>query len=94
LHTNPGRFINHVAKNPNVRLWPLLEVRGRLRMGFVSFRDIAVGEELAWDYSVWDREMPFLKSGRFEEGRVVSGTGEGKTEGTVPRGTGRRLKTG
>jgi len=43
---------------------------------------------------VWDWEVSFLKSGRFEEGRVVSETGEGNTEDTVPRGMGRRLKMG
>ena len=46
-------------------------------MGFLSLRDIEDGEELAWDYGVRDKEVPFLSKGRLEEGRVVGGvTGE------------------
>ena len=29
LH-NPGRYINHVARKPNIRPWPLMDVRGKL----------------------------------------------------------------
>ena len=67
---NPGRYINH-AKNGNIRPWPLMHVRVKLRMGFLSLRDIETGEELALDYGVRDKKIPFLSNGRLEEGRVV-----------------------
>ena len=42
----------------------------------MSIRDIEDGEELAWDYGVRDKEIPFLSKGRLEEGRVVGGVSE------------------
>ena len=42
---------------------PSQHVRGKLRMGLLSLR-----EELAWDYGVRDKEIPFLFKGRLEEG--------------------------
>ena len=57
LH-NYGRYINH-ATNANIRPWRLIHVRGKLRMGFLSLRDIEDGEELAW---ARDKEIPFLSN--------------------------------
>ena len=94
MHNNPGRYINHVSKNPNICTWPLMEVRDKLRIGFVSLRDIKLGEELAWDYGVRDSALPFMKSGRFEEGRVVAGSGKEKPVDEVPKSKRGRLKTG
>ena len=81
LH-NYGRYINH-AINANIRPWRLIHVRGKLRMGFMSIRDIEDGEELAWDYGVRDKEIPFLSKGRLEEGRVVGGVSEELNEEVV-----------
>lgn len=54
-----GRYINHSTK-PNINLMKPIEVRGRLRIGFVAKRHIEKGEELFWNYG-FDRrngELP------------------------------------
>ena len=47
---HPGRYINHVAKGPNLRLTRPFEVRSKVRIGFLALRDIPKGEELCYDY--------------------------------------------
>ena len=47
---HPGRYINHVAKGPNVCLTRPFEVRGKVRIGFLALRDIPEGEELCYDH--------------------------------------------
>ena len=46
-----GRFINH-SKSTNTTT----TVRGKWRIGFMSVRDIEVGEEILWDYGVQGEE--------------------------------------
>ena len=45
-----GKFINYAAKGANVTLFPPIETRGKMRIGFVALKDIHQGEELFFDY--------------------------------------------
>ena len=47
---HPGRYINHVAKGPNVRLTRPHKVRGKVRIGLLALRDIPERKELCYDY--------------------------------------------
>lgn len=40
-----GKYINHAAKGANLKLFPPIEARGKIRIGFVSITEIEVGEE-------------------------------------------------
>lgn len=42
-------------------------------------------EKMAWVYGVRDSEVPFLKSGRFDERQVVAESGEEKPVDEVPQ---------
>lgn len=60
-----GRYINHAPKQyANVKPLPPMNIRGRLRVGFIATRDISCGEELFWDYNLsvkdaaWSRDRP------------------------------------
>ena len=53
-----GRYINHSTK-PNINLMKPIEVRGRLRIGFVAKRHIEKGEELFWNYGFDRRNGEF-----------------------------------
>lgn len=44
-----GRLMNHALKNKNIK--PVsVKIDGKTKIGFVSLRDIMIGEELRWDY--------------------------------------------
>ena len=45
-----GKYINHAAKGANLKLFPPIKARGKLRIGFVSIREIHIGDELFFDY--------------------------------------------
>ena len=49
-----GRYINHSSSGraKNCRYWRPLFIRGKYRVGFVASRDIAVNEELSYDYGI------------------------------------------
>lgn len=82
-----GRYINH-ALQPNAILTSPLYVRGKWRLGFLAVKDIAVGDEVVWDYGVrgekeWGRS-------RLMDGVVVTEAADpgpsgpiGRTEDTV-----------
>ena len=72
---HPGRYVNHVAKGPNVRLTRPYEVRGKVRIGFLALRDIPKGEEPCYDYG--DRSGgEWMRKGKLVEGKVVAGVAE------------------
>lgn len=50
-----GRYINH-SKSPNARTTTPAYVREKWRIGFISVREIKVGEEILWDYGVQGEE--------------------------------------
>ena len=50
-----GRYLNH-AQSPNAKLTRPYKIRGKWRIGFLSLRDIGVGEEVVWDYGVRGEE--------------------------------------
>ena len=78
LH-HPGRYINHVAQKPNIKLTRPFEVHGKPRIGFLAFRDIPAGEELCYDYG--DRSGgEWMRKGRLLEGRVVAGVEQSSQE--------------
>ena len=56
-----GRYINHLPRGYNLRLHSPLFVRGKMRIGFYSLRDIAPGKELNWDYGDRDPAFPWLR---------------------------------
>ena len=93
---HPGRYINHVAKGPNVRLTRPFEQRGKVRIGFLALRDIPEGEELCYDYG--DRSGgDWMRQGRLVDGMVVAGAGdtavkEGAKEVAVPQTAPKRKK--
>ena len=45
-----GKYINHAAKGANLKMFPPLYTRGRMRVGFMTIKSIDKGEELFWDY--------------------------------------------
>ena len=45
-----GKYINHAAKGANIKIYPPIFARGRMRVGFMCIKDIKRGEELFWDY--------------------------------------------
>ena len=45
-----GKYINHAAMGANLKLFPPIEVQGKVWIGFMSIMDIQEGEELFWDY--------------------------------------------
>ena len=45
-----GKYINHAAKGANIKLFPPIEARGKLRIGFIALTSIAPEEELFFDY--------------------------------------------
>ena len=46
-----GAYINHSRMAPNIKLfYPPIAIRGKLRIAFISIKDISIGEELLWDY--------------------------------------------
>ena len=47
-----GRFINHSKKRANLLLRNPIQVRGRLRIGFIAKRAIKAGEELFFNYNL------------------------------------------
>ena len=47
-----ARLINHSKKNANILLRKPIEIRGKLRIGFVAKRNISKGEELLYDYDL------------------------------------------
>ena len=61
---DPGRYINHAAKNPNLILKQPLMVgkppNKRLRIGFVAKSAIKKGHELFFDYGIKDKDLPWL----------------------------------
>ena len=46
----PNAVGKHAAKGANLKLFPPIEARGKLRIGFVSIREIRIGDELFFDY--------------------------------------------
>ena len=50
-----GRYLNH-AQSPNAKLTRPYKIRGKWCIGFLSLRDIGVGEEVVWDYGVRGEE--------------------------------------
>lgn len=50
-----GRYLNH-ARQPNSALTSPVYCRGKWRIGFLAVRDIAVGDEVVWDYGVTTEE--------------------------------------
>ena len=47
MRTNAvGKYINHAANGANIKLFPPIEARGKLRIGFISLTSIAPEEEL------------------------------------------------
>ena len=77
-----GRYINHALK-PNAALTSAFYVRGKWRVGFVAVRDIAVGDEVVWDYGVRGEEWG---KSRLIEGVVVNVTDEPGPSGYVEEG--------
>ena len=47
-----GRLINHSKKHANILLRKPIEVRSKLRIGFIAKRDIKANEELLFDYDL------------------------------------------
>ena len=45
-----AKYMNHAAKGANLKLYPPIQARGRMRIGFVSISKIDVDDELFWDY--------------------------------------------
>ena len=61
---DPGRYINHAAKNGNLQMWPVMignPPECRLRIGFVAKKAIAKGDELFFDYGVRDQTISWLQ---------------------------------
>ena len=54
-----GRYINHSACYPNVKLARPMFLKGKWRVGFVAQRNIEAGEELRYDYGIRDPELPW-----------------------------------
>lgn len=46
-----GRYLNH-AQQANAEITRPFFARGKWRIGFVAIRNIAMGEEVVWDYGV------------------------------------------
>ena len=55
-------------------------VRGKWRVGFLSLREIQVGEELCYDYGTRTDEK-WTRKGRLEDSRVTSGKGRVRVGG-------------
>lgn len=54
-----GRLINHFKNDPNLK--PVVKIiHEKPRIVFIALRDIAIGEELAYDYG--DRRAQSIKS--------------------------------
>ena len=47
-----ARLINHSRRRANILLRKPIEIRGKLRIGFIAKRDIHSGEELLFDYDL------------------------------------------
>ena len=47
-----GRLINHSRKHANILLRKPIEIRSKLRIGFIAKRDIKANEELLFDYDL------------------------------------------
>ena len=47
-----GRLTNHSKKHANILLRKPIEVRSKLRIGFIAKRDIKANEELLFDYDL------------------------------------------
>ena len=77
-----GRLINHSKKGANLLLRKPIEVRGKLRIGFIAKRDIQRNEELLFDYCLesysraelpaWYSETPAQRNDESEEGPGAS----------------------
>jgi len=65
---HPGRYINHVARGPNIKLKGPYYIRKKWRIGFIAIRDIREGEELCYDYI--ERTEEWMKKRHLVEGRV------------------------
>ena len=55
------RYMNH-SPNPNCRPHAPLYIRNKWRVGFYSVQAFKRGEEVLWDYSTRDRDIPWLRS--------------------------------
>ena len=77
---HPGRYINHVTKGANLKPMKPVYVRGKWRVGFLSLREIQVGEELCYDYGLRTDEE-WTRKGRLEDSRVTSGKGRVRVGG-------------
>ena len=73
-----GRLINHSPVGYNLKPGTPLFVRGKLCVGMMAVRDIAIGQELTYDYGV--RSEGWMKSKTAEssggEPRIESHDGE------------------
>ena len=54
-----GKYMNHGRREANVKIHRPLTIRGRLRIGMYSIRDIEFVEELVWDYGIKRKDMPW-----------------------------------
>jgi SET domain-containing protein len=51
---------------------PATFIRGKLRIGFVSVKEIKAGEEVVWDYGDRDKDIPWLSGGKSLEMTIIS----------------------
>lgn len=68
---DPGRYINHAAKNCNLILKQPLMIKGKLKIGLVARSFIRKGDEIFFDYGIRDKDIPWLKTDAKEVGITI-----------------------
>ena len=84
-----GRLINHSYVAPNLKLGKPLFLRGKWRVGMLAQRNVFVGQELTYDYSVRSEDWMKRAGKRSTTGQVTSSEAETR----AGKGTGQRTRS-